>query len=397
MDLYLDIVGGISGDMFMAALLGLGADWERFQKIMQTLVIHEEFDINLETARKGSIAGLQAKVVVKGSPKHHDHRHVEDIFHIIDTSGISQRAKQLSKTAFTRLGEAEAEIHGLTLDQVHFHEVGAVDSIVDIIGVCVLIDMLNIRKVYYNTLPMGGGWAKMAHGSMPLPAPATLKLMEGMKVRISSERGERVTPTGAALLAALKAESMDSASIRIVKTSISCGQRDFERPNILRGILFESEMQSEERERLFLVETNIDDMTGELIAEAAETLRKGGARDVWIVPILMKKGRPAYTLSALTDESFRSGIERLFFEVTTTLGVRVIPLQRKALRRTISKYKIGYGEIKVKTAYLTDGRTKRKAEFEDLKRLSESAEISVLKLKNTMQSALDREVDDGKR
>lgn len=425
MNLYLDISGGISGDMFMATLLGLGVDFEHFRRKMNGLSIREEFDIRLYPMKKESIQGLKADVVLMSDVHYHDHshghdhphehqehhehthvhehhshehhththhhRHLKDIERIIEQSDLSKRAKDLSQKVFLELAQAEARVHGTSIDAVHFHEVGAVDSIVDIVGVCVLIDMLSIEKVYYNSLPMGGGQIKTEHGMMPIPAPATLKLMEGMKTRMTVQQGEMVTPTGAALLRGLSAEVMPFETFEIQKTSIGCGQKDFDIPNILRGILFRQAVSDPvgSQEKLWIVECNIDDMTGEMMADAIESLLEKGALDAWIQPIIMKKGRPAYILSALAAKEMKPQLIRFFLEGTTTLGVRCYEVERSALPRENRSLMTEFGEVRVKVVQRPDGED-FKMEFEDIKNIARQRDISVLRVQEELKREQDR-------
>ena len=238
MNLYLDIVGGISGDMMLSSLLGLGVNYDRFIEVMSTLSISDEFEISLSQASKGAIGGNKVDVILKEDFPF-VHRNLSDIINIIDNSEISARAKYMARKIFTVLAEAEATVHLAKVEDVHFHEVGAVDSIVDIIGTAVLIDMLDIETIYCSEIPLGSGFTWSQHGKIPLPAPATLNLLEDMKVRLTNLQAETVTPTGAAILKGLNAKQASNLSMMIKKTSIGCGTKNFDIPNILRAILFQ--------------------------------------------------------------------------------------------------------------------------------------------------------------
>lgn len=447
MNLYLDISGGISGDMFMAALLGLGADFEDFCRKMKALPMAEEFDIRLRKMKKGSIEALKVDVLTgdqehsgigggahphhhreedghshahphecdgeKGhfAPVHtreeehrhehghpageahaHHHRNLRDILEIIERAEIPPRAKELSVGTFHALADAEAKVHGMPREQVHFHEVGAVDSIVDIIGVCLLIDELGIEELYYNELPMGQGQVQTEHGLMPIPAPATLILMEGMRAKISPERGEMVTPTGAALLKALGAKEMPfERRMEIFRTSISCGQKEFRIPNILRGVLFHFEERAVpmKHESLFMLECNIDDMTGEFLAAILERLLRGGALDAWIQPVIMKKGRPAYVLKALTTPMNYRQVSEIFLDATTTLGLRMYEVNRTSLDREKISLNTSFGDISIKSVTRPDGSRHQKVEFDDIKRLAEHHGVSELRMEKELRLLLD--------
>ena len=378
MNLYLDIVGGISGDMMLSTLLGLGANFDRFIELMNTLPINNEFEIKLSQISKGAIGGNKVDVILSKDSSF-VHRNLQDIIGLIDNSMISPRAKYMSKKIFTVLAKAEAKVHLCEVNEVHFHEVGAVDSIVDIIGSAVLLDMLDIEAIYYSEIPLGKGFVWSQHGKIPLPAPATLNLLEDMQVRFTELQAETVTPTGAAILKGLDAKFASSLSMKIKATSIGCGTKDFDFPNILRGIMFEPR-QSYISEKLIILSCNLDDMTGELMGNAMDELFDAGALDVWFTPIVMKKSRPAYKLQVLTNIDLKEKITKTVFEQTTTLGIREQIVDRKSLKRQIRYQKTELGRIRIKEAYLGDKIINKKAEFEDLKAISKKKSIPVRKI-----------------
>lgn len=378
MNLYLDIVGGISGDMMLSTLLGLGANFDRFIELMNTLPINNEFEIKLSQISKGAIGGNKVDVILSKDSSF-VHRNLQDIIGLIDSSMISPRAKYMSKKIFTVLAKAEAKVHLCEVNEVHFHEVGAVDSIVDIIGSAVLLDMLDIEAIYYSEIPLGKGFVWSQHGKIPLPAPATLNLLEDMQVRFTELQAETVTPTGAAILKGLDAKFASSLSMKIKATSIGCGTKDFDFPNILRGIIFQPS-QSYISEKLIILSCNLDDMTGELMGNAMDELFDAGALDVWFTPIVMKKSRPAYKLQVLTNIDLKEKITKTVFEQTTTLGIREQIVDRKSLKRQIRYQKTELGRIRIKEAYLGDKIINKKAEFEDLKAISKKKSIPVRKI-----------------
>ena len=378
MNLYLDIVGGISGDMMLSSLLGLGVNYDRFIEVMSTLSISDEFEISLSQASKGAIGGNKVDVILKEDAPF-VHRNLSDIINIIDNSEISSRAKYMSRKIFTVLAEAEAKVHLAKIEDVHFHEVGAVDSIVDIIGTAVLIDMLDIETIYCSEIPLGSGFTWSQHGKIPLPAPATLNLLEDMKVRLTNLQAETVTPTGAAILKGLNAKQASNLSMKIMKTSIGCGTKNFDIPNILRAILFQPN-DYYIREKLAVLSCNLDDMTGELMGNAMEELFDAGALDVWFSPIMMKKSRPAYKLEVLTTMHQKEAISKVIFEQTTTLGIREQIIDRKSLKRKMRYHKTELGSIRIKEAYLGDKKINQKPEFEDLKALAKKKGVTVRSL-----------------
>lgn len=274
---------------------------------------------------------------------------------------MTPNAYALSEKIFRVIADAESKAHGVPADEVHFHEVGAVDSIVDVVAVAVCFDSLGVRDCIFPQLCEGSGSVRSQHGILPVPVPAVLNIVQahGLPLSITNQRGELVTPTGAAIAAALMTSQTLPERFKILKTGIGAGKRAYERPSLLRVMLIESgDAQTSDRstgadvsqtsDRLTLLETNLDDCTGEALGFAMEELFKAGAKDVWHTPIYMKKNRPAYLLSVLCAESDRETMERLLFAHTTTIGIRRTAVERTELPRRVGKIKTSYGEIGVK-------------------------------------------------
>ncbi len=232
--LYLDLVNGISGDMTISSLLDLGVPKEIFLEEINKLNIKEEFEIKITPKNESGILGTNVDVITK---ENNPHRHLGDIFEIIDSSYLSDKVKEMAKKVFLVIGEAEAKVHGTTIDKIHFHEVGAIDSIVDIVGSCILIDLLCIDKIYSSTVPLGSGFVKCDHGVMPVPAPATLEILKGVPVKLNNVKGECTTPTGAGIIKALCNEFVDDIEFEVDKVGYGIGYKKFEVPNMLRSIL----------------------------------------------------------------------------------------------------------------------------------------------------------------
>lgn len=232
--LYLDLVNGISGDMTISSLLDLGVPKEIFLEEINKLNIKEEFEIKITPKNESGILGTNVDVITK---EKNSHRHLVDIFEIIDSSYLSDKVKEMAKKVFLVIGEAEAKVHGTTIDKIHFHEVGAIDSIVDIVGSCILIDLLCIDKIYASTVPLGSGFVKCDHGVMPVPAPATLEILKGVPVKLNNVKGECTTPTGAGIIKALSNEFVDDIEFEVDKVGYGIGYKKFEVPNMLRSIL----------------------------------------------------------------------------------------------------------------------------------------------------------------
>ena len=296
--------------------------------------------------------GAEAHCHVHGEAEHHHHPHVHrnyaDICAIIDRLDSNARVKELAKRMFRIVAEAESKAHGLPIDQVHFHEVGAIDSIVDIIGVAVCLDNLGIDNVVVSPLAEGSGYVRCQHGVIPVPVPATANIAQahGLTLRLTDNDGEMVTPTGAAIAAAVKTMDRLPASCRIVKTGMGAGKKDFKQANVLRAMILETEESA--GDQMWVMESNIDDCTGEMLGFAMEMILAAGAADVWATPIFMKKNRPAYMLSVLCREDKLEELETLVLTQTTTIGVRRYPVSRTIMDRRNETVNTRFGDARVK-------------------------------------------------
>jgi uncharacterized protein (TIGR00299 family) protein len=418
--LYLDIFSGISGDMFVAALIDLGADARRLERELKKLKL-DGYHLHVSRGEKSGIAGTKFDVHLASDHAHHDagdhgHGHAHDhhqqhashithhahddqrtfadIKKLISRSRLSAWVKQKSIAVFQRIADAEGKIHGLPADTVHFHEVGAVDSIVDIVGACLGLEMLGKPRVIAAPVVEGTGWIRCAHGRFPIPAPATLAILgaRGIGVTQCDEPHELVTPTGAALLAEF-AESFGPMTGLVAGTiGFGLGTRDNQtRPNVLRAVLAkQSKVQSPkskgvvgetghdwETDRVAVLETNLDDISAELLGQFVETALAAGALDVFHTPIQMKKSRPGVLLTVLCAEAEADKFCELMLAETTAFGVRRTLAERRKLRREFVKVKTPFGEVPVKVGRL-DGRTLQlKPEFDVCRRLAARAGVSV--------------------
>ncbi len=389
--LYLECNSGISGDMTVGALLDLGADKEVLIKALDSLGVEGyhlhfgrtrkcgldayDFDVHLEEEGPGH-SHSHEHVHEDGHGCSHDHEHdhnhvhshdhdpihshdhahnlghthrnLNEIHSIIDRLDSGERVKTMAKRMFGIVAEAESKAHGIPVEEVHFHEVGAIDSIVDIISTAVLIDDLGIEEVVISPLSEGYGSVRCQHGIIPVPVPATANIASayGLKLRLTDSDGEMVTPTGAAIAAALKTRESLPASCRILKTGIGAGKKDFKQANVLRAMILEE--SKEKREQMWVLEANIDDCSGEMLGFAMEALLEAGAADVWDTSIYMKKNRPAYMLSVICREEEISRLEDILFLQTTTIGVRKYPVSRSILDREKKTVKTDLGEAEVK-------------------------------------------------
>lgn len=358
--LYLEGSCGISGDMTVAALLDLGADQKKLERVLQSLPV-KEFDYEISSRQSYGIQGCDFNVILHDAhhdhphdhAHHHEHRHLSDIEAIIEQAEMTRNAKDLSKKIFSIVAHAESKAHGCSIQEVHFHEVGAVDSIVDIISAAVLIDDLGITDCIVSGLNEGSGFVHCQHGDLPVPVPAVLNIAQEYAIALRPSRvtGEMVTPTGIAIAAALRTRSSLPDQYKILKTGIGLGKHDFGRANLLRAMIIEEEKDDDQ---IYVIECNIDDATGEELSFAMERLFEAGARDVHFIPCIMKKNRPAYILRIITDQANIPLMEKTVFSHTSTIGLRKYPVERTCMTRTMMTAFIDQTQIDVKKCCFGD-------------------------------------------
>lgn len=349
--------------MTVAALLDLGADAQKLDQALKSLTV-KEFDYRISSKQSYGITGCDFDVILHEHVGHdhkhlhehhhsHEHRHLNDIYAVIEQAQMTGRAKELAKKIFLIVAQAESKAHGCPVSEVHFHEVGAVDSIVDIISAAVLIDDLNITDCIVTGLTEGSGFVSCQHGDLPVPVPAVLNIAEqyGIPLRSSGATGEMVTPTGIAIAAALRTRSSLPRQYKIVKTGTGLGKRDFGRANLLRAMIIEEDLNNDQ---IYIVECNIDDATGEELGFAMEKLTSAGARDVHFITCFMKKNRPAYILRIITGEKELEEIEKTVFRYTSTIGLRKYPVDRTCMSRTMMTVSLPEADIAVKKCFLKD-------------------------------------------
>ncbi len=392
--LYLDAIGGASGDMICGALLDVGVSLETMKEALAALRL-AELDVRVERTERHAIS---ANRFVVEHPEEHHHRTYRDIDTMLGAlSGDTQR---IARTAFAKLAAAEAKVHGIAVDDVHFHEVGALDSIADI--VCAAAGFAALERehpgleVLVSSLPLGQGFVRAAHGVLPLPAPATLECLAGFDTYDSGLQAECVTPTGAALLAAV-ARSSHRPSMRPLHVGWGAGTRDSkERPNVLRAILAEhaqtlahgaSDLGLRTRE-LILLETNLDDTSPEVVASCVDELLEAGARDAWQTSITMKKGRVAVKLSALADLELQASLSARIMASTGTLGVRALRVSRTERDRRIETVSTPYGPIRVKIADGDGLAPSAKAEYDDCQRAARKHQVTLEQVRQAAESAI---------
>jgi len=376
---YFDCASGISGDMTLGALVDAGVPLEALQAGIDSLGLPSCRLALAEVKKKGFRA---AKVTVEHEPEH-AHRHLHHITDMIDSSSLTAAQKDLATRIFTRLGEAEAKVHGTTLRKVHFHEVGAVDSIADIVGSAIGLDMLGVDRIVCAPVPTGTGYITIAHGRVSIPAPATAELLRGVPLAASSVEAELTTPTGAAIVATVADQFGPVPAMRITEIGYGAGDRDLdEQANLLR--LLVGEMDDALADQVWVLETNLDDVSGELIAHCTTRLLESGALDVYTTAIQMKKGRPGVMLSVLCRDGDIGKLERIIFRETATLGIRRWAASRHKLDRRPHTVETEFGSIEGKLAIFPEGGASFAPEYESCRR---AAEAKAVPLKDVYEAA----------
>lgn len=368
---YLDLPSGISGDMFLGCLVDAGWPVTALEATIQQLGLPPgSWTLQQKTVMRGPLRSTLVDVrAVVGDA----HRHLHHIQAIIQQSSLPTIVQEQALAVFRRLAMAEANVHGSTVEEVHFHEVGALDAIIDIVGVCAGLQALGVERLYASGAPLGEGWTNSAHGRIPLPAPATLALLTAVNAptRPAPGPGELVTPTGAALLAELA--TFHQPRLKLQRIGIGAGQKEFAWPNVARLWLGEPVDEGQ----LVQLETNIDDMNPELYGAVSEQLFTAGALDVWMTPIQMKKGRPAVLLSVLAPASHEQTLAEILLRETTTLGLRVHTVHRHEAPRDFITVETRYGTVPIKRKWLHNQVTGVKPEFEVCLRLAQQQQVPV--------------------
>ena len=413
--LYLECYSGISGDMTVAALLDLGADREVLKESLKSLPVGG-FRTEITRVKKSGLDACDFSVILEqdnhdhdmeylhGSEKsytgHHEHSHevnhehhhghthshehphehrgMKEITEIIQKSEMTVRAKKMAMRVFGILAQAESKAHGVPVEEVHFHEVGAVDSIVDIAAIAICMDNLDISNVIVPVLYEGTGFIRCQHGQIPVPVPAVTHIAEThkLKLKITDIQGELVTPTGAAVVAAFRTSDRLPEDFTMLKTGIGAGKRQYRCPGILRAMLIRETTDLQIKDIIWKLETDMDDCGGEMMGHVMNLLMANGAREVHYTPIYTKKNRPAYTLTVICKESEREKLENLIFSETTTIGIRRVEMERTILQREIQKKDTPVGTTIVKACTLPDGNIRYYPEYENVAELAERNQLS---------------------
>lgn len=383
--LHFDCFSGISGDMTLAALIDAGADAQAIRVGLDSLGL--PIQMNVEAVRKGGFAALQVTI---DAPEENEHRFLPDVEAILSRGRLTERQCELALRIFRRLAEAEAAAHGMPLDRVHFHEVGALDSIADIAGVAIGLDLLGAERITSRSVPTGTGMVKCAHGLMPIPTPGTAALLRGVPLAATNIRGELTTPTGAAILTTVVQEWVEGPVMMVERIGNGAGQRDLlDQPNLLRlfvGTVAET-TPAGETDQVWMLETNLDDVPAEVVGYCFDQLFAAGALDVFNVPIQMKKSRPGMMLCVLAAESALPALEEVLFRETATFGVRRYPVQRHKLQREARSVQTPWGPIQGKRGWHQGGVDVFTPEYEDCARVARQNGIPLREVYAAVQRA----------
>lgn len=393
--LYLEGASGISGDMTVAALLDLGASQEKLEAVLESLRL-EGYDCVVSRKSSYGLDGVDFDVRLHdhdhdgAGHHHHEHRNLSDVYEVIDRGVMTDGARALAKRIFLIVAEAEAAAHGVPLEQVHFHEVGAIDSIVDVVSAAVLVDDLGIDECVVDGLTEGRGFVRCQHGELPVPVPAVLNVARAFSIplRRADVQGEMVTPTGIGIAAALRTRDSLPGKYSVEGVGVGLGKRDFGRANFLRAMILVEEEACPSDEKVWILECNIDDSTGEMLGLALERLMEAGARDAHFTPCFMKKNRPAYLLRVIADEERIGELEEVIFDATTTIGIRRYRVERSCMQRAMAEVETPFGQVAVKVC-AGAGVRRCYPEFESVKRLSDASGVDFQTIFRLAQDAAD--------
>ena len=382
--LYYDCFSGISGDMNLAAMIDLGVPAEHLQSELNKLHL-SGYEIKISKDSRHGIFGTRVDVVLavhhhQKQSHHHEHRGIIEIRQIIGNSQLSPIIKKTSMDIFEKIAVAESKIHNKGIDDIHFHEVGAIDSIIDIVGAAICIDYLKPDKIMASSVQLGGGFVECEHGTFPVPAPATAEILQHIPVKTGAVPFETTTPTGAAILATLVNEFTDHANFIIEKTAYGIGHKDAEIPNVLRVYQAHESISTKPEDRSLMIECNIDDMNPESYEYIMEQLLYMGIHDVFLENIIMKKSRPAVKLSVLCSAQRSNEIIQFLLKETSTLGVRFYEVNRTILDRTVKNVETSIGSVKIKYSALNNKIIKAKPEYDDCVRISREKSIPLLEV-----------------
>ena len=436
--LYYDCFAGLSGDMNLGAMIDLGVDIQALKTELSKLGLDAHFQIQMRKDEKHGIFGTKVDVIdlseahghahdhahdhshdhahthdhahhahdshaeaphahaphdhthdhVHAPSQEHHHRTFKDIRALIEQSTLSEWVKQESIAVFHTVAVAEGKIHNKPIDAVHFHEVGAIDSIIDIVGAAICLELLGVRKIIASTVEVGSGFVKCAHGMMPIPAPATAEILRGVPIKSNVQKFEMTTPTGAAILKTWCDVFTDEKNFTTLAVGYGLGTRNLDIPNLVRVFLIDLPEGDEKKSQQWLIETNIDDMSSELLVYAEERLFEEGALDVFKTPIIMKKGRPAIKLSVLAKAEDLKKLQRVLVLETTSIGMRMFPVEKVKLNRSYEQLDTPFGPISLKIAYFENERVNIKPEYEHMKRIAKEKNMPIKDVYEIVQNSI---------
>jgi uncharacterized protein (TIGR00299 family) protein len=386
--LYYDCFAGISGDMNLAAMIDLGVDADYLKGELSKLPV-SGYTLTVTKDQRHGISGTKVEVELDREETR-SHRNLSDIELIIDKSSLKESIRETSKMIFRRLAEAEAKVHNKKIEDIHFHEVGAVDAIVDIVGAAICYDYLKPDRVMASSIELGGGFARCSHGNFPVPAPATVEILKGIPVRKGSAMFETTTPTGAAIISTLAEEFRDQASLQIGRIGYGIGHKESdELPNVLRVFLGE---RTEEMGIFaeMLHECNIDDMNPEWYDHLMDELFRAGAKEVFFTPVIMKKNRPAVKVSVLASPDLSDTIKSILYTNTTTLGIRSYSVKKDALERKFIPVDTDWGTVTIKASYYRGKLLHIKPEYEECRRIASEFGLPLQDVYDAINTIIER-------
>jgi uncharacterized protein (TIGR00299 family) protein len=378
---------GISGDMNLGAMIDLGIDKDFLVGELGKLNLMG-WELVVQKDQRHGIHGT--KVTVRQTRHEHAHRHLSDIEKIVNDSSLDRTVKDLSLKIFMKIAEAEAHVHAISIDRVHFHEVGAIDSIIDIVGAAICFNAINPDAVHVSPLELGGGFVKCDHGKLPVPAPATAEIVRGIPIKKGGVDFEATTPTGAAIISALGTHFGTDTIIKTEKTGYGVGHKEHpDVPNMLRVSLGEAVSNSETGHDAIQLECNIDDMNPEFFDHISEKLFRAGAADVFLSNIIMKKGRPGIVLHVICENEAAGQLKNIIFSESTSLGIRTFPFRKDTLSRKLESISTVFGDVRIKRSFYNGVEVSAKPEYDDCKRIAGEKDIPVKDVYNKIMAIIN--------
>ncbi|MGC8970722.1 MAG: nickel pincer cofactor biosynthesis protein LarC [bacterium] len=381
---YFDCFNGISGDMILGALFDLGLDREAWSRELDKLDI-QGYKVKIEKKRKGPLMGTDIDIIIEDKVTH---RHAKEILDIVSDSKLDDDIKEKSLKILTRIARAESSIHNEPLEEVHLHELGGIDTIIDVVGSIVGLKLLGIERVYSSPLPVGEGFVETAHGKLPIPAPATIELLKGVPIYSNGMKGELVTPTGAGIISTISFGFGQIPPVTVEKIGYGVGKKDFPVPNMLRAIMGEL-YQEKQQDTNTIIDVNIDDMNPQIYGYLMDKLFELGALDVFFTPIYMKKSRPAVKLTVISPNHLVNKLVDVIFRETTSIGVRTYQVEKIMLPREIVEVETPWGTARVKISYI-NGTPKVMPEYDDCKVIAEKTGMSIQEVMSEITNRVKR-------